>query len=196
MARSLFRAAAIPRRLIPAAVVLGTSTLHHVGAAGHALDPERDPDAVLRHDAVRCASVSAFSPPSSCWPPDCGGCIGQKLRPAAPARIWRRRLAGCGRARGCRRAGARARNHGTRVRPGGAEARTSQRRAVADRQRCRATGRRRRRQSRDVACRSAAARRLLSRRTALRQHVTGRASRGVWSVSSRTWVPRSSRPSS
>ena len=26
--------------------------LHHVGAAGHAVDPERDPDAVLRHDAL------------------------------------------------------------------------------------------------------------------------------------------------
>ena len=29
--------------------------LHHVDAAGHASDSERDPDAVLRHDAVRGA---------------------------------------------------------------------------------------------------------------------------------------------
>ena len=57
MAHQLFRAAAIPRRLMPAAIALGTIDLHHVGAARHARDPERDPDAVLRHHALRRAGA-------------------------------------------------------------------------------------------------------------------------------------------
>jgi H+/gluconate symporter-like permease len=53
MAQALFRTAAIPHRLMPAAIALGFLHLHHVGAPRHARDPERDPDAVLRHHAVR-----------------------------------------------------------------------------------------------------------------------------------------------
>ena len=52
MAITLFRAAGIPRRLMPAAIALGTIDIHHVGIARHARDPERDTDAVFRHDAV------------------------------------------------------------------------------------------------------------------------------------------------
>ena len=42
-------------RLMPARDRARHLHLHHVGAARHARDPERDPDAVLRHDAVRRA---------------------------------------------------------------------------------------------------------------------------------------------
>ena len=59
MAQALFRAADIPRRLMPAAIALGTIDLHDVGVAGHAGDPKRHPDAVLRHHALRCARGSA-----------------------------------------------------------------------------------------------------------------------------------------
>ena len=52
MAQELFRAAGIPRRLMPAAIVLGTSTFTMSALARHAVDPERDPDAVLRHHAL------------------------------------------------------------------------------------------------------------------------------------------------
>ena len=55
MAQALFRAADIPRRLMPAAIALGTSTFTMSALAGNAGDPERHPDAVLRHHAVRGA---------------------------------------------------------------------------------------------------------------------------------------------
>ena len=55
MAQALFRAADIPNRLMPAAIALGNVDVHDVGDAGHAGDPERDPDAVLRHHAFRGA---------------------------------------------------------------------------------------------------------------------------------------------
>ena len=53
-------AGAVPRRRHSAPADAGGDRarhldLHHVGAAGHARDPERDPDAVLRHHAVRRA---------------------------------------------------------------------------------------------------------------------------------------------
>ena len=55
MAHALFRAAAIPRRLDAGGDRARHIDLHYVGAAGNAGDPERDPDAVLRHHAVRGA---------------------------------------------------------------------------------------------------------------------------------------------
>ena len=51
---------AVPRRRHPAPADAGGDRarhfhLHDVGTAGHAGDPERDPDAILRHDALRRA---------------------------------------------------------------------------------------------------------------------------------------------
>ena len=51
-------------RLMPAAIVLGTSTFTMSALPGTPVDPERDPDAVLRHHAVRRARASASSPRS------------------------------------------------------------------------------------------------------------------------------------
>ena len=53
MAKTLFQHAAIPRRLMPAAIRARHLDLHHVGDARHAVDPERDPNAVFRHDHLR-----------------------------------------------------------------------------------------------------------------------------------------------
>ena len=55
---------AVPHRRHPAPADAGGDRarhldLHHVGAARHAGDPERHPDAVLRHDALRRARGSA-----------------------------------------------------------------------------------------------------------------------------------------
>jgi len=55
MAQALFRAASIPRRLMPAAITLGTSTFTNVSLAGNARDSECDPDAIFRHHAIRRA---------------------------------------------------------------------------------------------------------------------------------------------
>jgi hypothetical protein len=55
MAQALFRSASIPRRLMPAAIALGTSTFTMSAPAGHSGDSERDPDAIFRHDAIRGA---------------------------------------------------------------------------------------------------------------------------------------------
>ena len=55
MADGLFRAAGIPRRLMPVAIARHVD-LHHVGNAGNAVDPEHDPHAVLsapRHCGAR-----------------------------------------------------------------------------------------------------------------------------------------------
>ena len=51
MAQDLFRAAGIPNRLIRGCRV-GHFYLYDVGAARNPGDPECDPDAVLRHDAI------------------------------------------------------------------------------------------------------------------------------------------------
>ena len=48
IAKSLFRDADIPKRLV-APDCAGFVHLHHDGAAGHAIDPERDSDLVFRH---------------------------------------------------------------------------------------------------------------------------------------------------
>ena len=86
MAQALFRAADIPRRLMPAAIALGTTTFTMSALAGHARDPERDPDAVLRHDARSRRPASASSPRPSCWGSACGGSAAPKPRPGARAR--------------------------------------------------------------------------------------------------------------
>ena len=57
MAEALFRGAAIPRRLMPAAIASRHLNLHYVGVAGHASDPECDPNAVLWHDSLRRAGA-------------------------------------------------------------------------------------------------------------------------------------------
>ena len=54
MTQALFRAADIPRRLMPAAIVLGTSTFT-MSATRHTVDPECNPNAIFRHDALCCA---------------------------------------------------------------------------------------------------------------------------------------------
>jgi AcrB/AcrD/AcrF family len=55
MAQSLFQAADIPHQLMPAAIVLGTSTFTMSAIAGNAGHSERDSHAVLRDYAVRGA---------------------------------------------------------------------------------------------------------------------------------------------
>jgi len=55
MAQSLFQAADIPHQLMPAAIVLGTSTFTVSAIAGNAGHSERDSHAVLRDYAVRGA---------------------------------------------------------------------------------------------------------------------------------------------
>ena len=54
MAQALFRSASIPRRLMPAAIALGTSTFT-MSALGNASDSECNPDAIFRHHAIRGA---------------------------------------------------------------------------------------------------------------------------------------------
>ena len=54
MTQALFRAADIPRRLMPAAIVLGTSTFT-MSATRYTVDPECNPNAIFRHDALCCA---------------------------------------------------------------------------------------------------------------------------------------------
>jgi membrane fusion protein, multidrug efflux system len=53
MAQSLFPAAGIPRRLMPAAITLGTSTFTMSALPGHAGDSECNADAFLRYHAFR-----------------------------------------------------------------------------------------------------------------------------------------------
>ena len=55
MAHALFRSAGIPRRLMPAAIMLGASTFTMSALPWNASDPERHPDAVFRHDPIRGA---------------------------------------------------------------------------------------------------------------------------------------------
>ena len=57
MAQALFRAADIPRAPDAGGHRAGHLDLHDVGAAGHAGHPERDPDALLRHHALRRAGA-------------------------------------------------------------------------------------------------------------------------------------------
>ena len=95
-------AGAVPRRGHPAPADAGGDRarhldLHDVGAARHAGDPERDPDAVLRHHAVRRAGPrrDRLGHHAGLRPVVAGA---RGRRGAAP----RRRLRRCvGRARGC-----------------------------------------------------------------------------------------------
>ena len=117
-------AGAVPRRRHSAPPDAGGDRarhldLHHVGDARHAGDPERDPDAVLRHDAVRRARVSASSPPPSCSPSACGGCSrAEAARAAAAKAIGDASLRRRADAAADDETRARARDHGPRVRPG------------------------------------------------------------------------------
>ncbi len=70
MAQRLFRAAAIPRRLMPAAIVLGTSTFTMSALPGTPSISERHPDALLRHHAF-CGAGSGhyrFDDHAWLWP--------------------------------------------------------------------------------------------------------------------------------
>ncbi|MCK7473294.1 MAG: hypothetical protein MZV49_06690 [Rhodopseudomonas palustris] len=120
-------------RLMPAAIALGTLDLHHVGAAGHAGDPERDPDALLRHHAVRGAGPRHHRRRPSCWRSACGGCARARARRAAPRRRLRRRAPARAERRPTIRWCASARPTAQRVRPG-RDPRTAERsdRAAAD----------------------------------------------------------------
>ena len=84
MGLALFRAASIPRRLMPAAIALGTSTFTMSALPGTPADTKRHPDAVLRHDPVCGTGPVASSPPSSCWASACGGCSAPRPPPVAP----------------------------------------------------------------------------------------------------------------
>ena len=57
MAHQLFRTAAIPRRLMPAAIALGTTTFTMSALPGTPAISECDPHAVLRHHALRRAGA-------------------------------------------------------------------------------------------------------------------------------------------
>ena len=58
IADTLFRQAQIPKRLIPAAIVLGAAHLHDDGGAGDAVDPER---------ACRCRTSAPTSSRPRSW---------------------------------------------------------------------------------------------------------------------------------
>ena len=60
MAHQLFRAAAIPRRLMPASIALGTTTFTMSALPGTPAISERDPDAVLRHHALCRAGARIY----------------------------------------------------------------------------------------------------------------------------------------
>ena len=122
MAQELFRA-----RRHPAASDAGRHRarhldLHHVGTARHALDPERDPDAVLRHHALcrarprhpRIADHARLRPVVAQSP---GGDRKEERR-----KFWRWR-ADAARPSRRRRKVARTRHHRARVRSGGDRAR-------------------------------------------------------------------------
>ena len=91
MGQALFRAARHPEPADAGGDRARHVDVHDVGAARHAGDPERDPDAVLRHDAVRGARASASSPPRSCWRSACGGSRAPRRARAPRGRRLRRR---------------------------------------------------------------------------------------------------------
>jgi H+/gluconate symporter-like permease len=70
MAQALFRTAAIPRRLMPAALALGTSTFTMSALPGTPAHPECDPDAVFRHHAFRRARTryDRYGHHAGIWP--------------------------------------------------------------------------------------------------------------------------------
>jgi GntP family permease len=85
MAHALFRAAAIPHRLMPATVALGTSTFTMSALPGTPAIQNAIPMPFLapRHSQRR---GSGSSPPRSCWGSACGGLAGAKPPPGAPAK--------------------------------------------------------------------------------------------------------------
>src|SRR5271168_1644320 len=84
MAQALFRAAAIPRRLMPAAIALGTSPLPCRPCRGRrrSRTPSRCRSSAPRRLRRR---GSASSPPPSCSDSACGGSAAPRHPPNAPA---------------------------------------------------------------------------------------------------------------
>ena len=179
MAHQLFRAAAIPRRLMPAAIALGTTTftmsaLPGTPAIQNAIpmpffgttpfaapglgDHRRVRDVLLRHVVARAGRA-------------------QRARQGRGVRrcgAGRRRRAGGG---GSRRA--RARHHRKHVRPAGSSARAPEPGRPADRARGPAARHCRRGQSRDVVLRPAAHGRVVSRPPGMGRNVDRRGRRRV-----------------
>ncbi len=155
--------------------------LHHVGAARNAGDPERDPDAVFRHHAVRGAGPrrdrvgdharlrTVVAPPR------------RGRRPPRRRGLWRgrRRQHRCGTKRGSRRAHSRARHGSPGIRSRRDRARTHKSIDSTHRARRVAADRGGGRQSGNVDIRAAASRRFVSGRGTLGAHLAPRRGRGV-----------------
>lgn len=67
MAQSLLLAARIPRRLMPAAITLGTLTFTMSALPGHAGHSECDADAFLRYHAFRGSWTGHYCIPCHAW---------------------------------------------------------------------------------------------------------------------------------
>ena len=92
MAQELFRAAGDSAASDAGGDRARHLDLHHVGAAGHAVDPERDPDAVLRHDALRRARARHYGIADHAWlRPVVARIAPRSDRAAERRRLWRRR---------------------------------------------------------------------------------------------------------
>ncbi|WP_431267598.1 hypothetical protein [Dankookia sp. P2] len=85
MAMALFRAADIPRRLMPAAIMVGSSTFTMSALPGTPAIPNTIPMPFFG-TTPSPRPVSASSPPASCWGSGCGGCAGRRRGPAPAAR--------------------------------------------------------------------------------------------------------------
>jgi len=85
MAQELFRAAAIPRRLIPAAVVLGTSTFTMSAMPGTPSIQNAIPMPFFGTTPFAAPGLGIIGP-SSCSASGCGGLVGPRRRPVTPAR--------------------------------------------------------------------------------------------------------------
>jgi hypothetical protein len=72
MAQALFRAADIPRRLMPAAIALGTSTFTMTAFPGIPAIQDAIPMPFFGTTPF-AAPASALSRQQSCWDSDCGG---------------------------------------------------------------------------------------------------------------------------
>ncbi len=100
--------------------------LHHVGFAGHALDPKCNPDAVFRHYALCRARPWHHRVVHHAWPRPVVAETARGRGPPLGRGLWHGRV-GRRRCRGGRRDGARAGHHGARVRSGRDPSRAPQR---------------------------------------------------------------------
>src|SRR5215468_10791137 len=82
MAQALFRAAAIPRRLMPAAIALGTSTFTMSALPGTPAIQNAPCRSSAPHRSPRRGSAS--SPPPSCSDSACGGSAARRRPPGVP----------------------------------------------------------------------------------------------------------------